>query len=250
MTTFGKTLAFLTLVLSLGMATWAWALWANRIDWGKGTPEQVGEFARYDAELTTLMAGEPPAEAAWRGAAAEVRAEEARLAAARDFYRVQLEHLLTRASAADPARRVVLADQDDPAHGLKKGQVAVDPRTGLPRMEPVKEVTREGEVPLQSLASYDAELERLREERLALEGRHKKQIDEAVALTNQLTGPKGLVQRLIDERRKQTDLKDELETVYQQVVNNTVEGELVTKRAATLRRRVEELKHTGVASRD
>lgn len=250
MTMFGKTLVLLNLAFSLFLASWAFALWTNRIDWSdaKGTADQIaGRFAQNKAILDGggqgggLYNALGPAESSWRLGRTEALAVEARRLADRAFYLAEIEHLENKAVAADPARQVSFAAKDDEANNVRRGQVVIDPRTRLPVMEQVKD--------LQSLAFYDKELEQRLAQRAAADAKHKEQIDEAVKLTEQLIGPKGLQQRLVDERHKYEDVIDELKVVYPLVVNTKVESELILKRRAALRKRIDELKGVGVAAR-
>jgi hypothetical protein len=236
------------------MAAWAWGLYANRINWGDpaGPAEAAGEYTLGKAQLDAAWEDERPAEAAWRAGRAAVQADASRLARARAFYVSEVAHLLDKASAADPARRVAFADQDNPAEGLKKGEIRVDARTGLPLMVPDKLREKDGsETPVQSLAFYAAELQKKTEQRVELEDKHQQQIKEAIALSNQLNGvppAKGLLQRLADERRKRADVEAEIKVVYPALVNTLVEDEFVAKRQLALERRLDELKRIGVAS--
>jgi hypothetical protein len=253
MTTFGKVLVALNLVLSLAMASWAWALWSDRIDWSntRGTAEQAeGAFKEREDRLATLWEDERPAEARWRAGRAAVRTEEARIDEGPPFFRAELAHLTDKASAQQPAREVVHAEQDDERLGVRKGQVLPDPKNkGLPTMAPAKDAAGAA-LALQSLKYYDDVLKQKLEERQALNTKHQEQIAEAIRLTDQLTGPRGLFQRLADERRKRTGVVDELKQVYPMLVNSQVEAELVQKRHKALQRRLDELKGTGVAARD
>jgi hypothetical protein len=253
MTRLGKILVGLNLVLSLAMASWAWALWSNRIDWSntRGAAEQAGgQFKEREDQLAALWENERPAEAHWRAERAAVRTAEAHIDAGPPFYLAEIDHLMDKASAAKPARQVVFADQDDPRLGVKKGQVAPDPgNKSLPKMEQAKGAAG-GQLQLQSLRYYDEQLKNKLDERQALLTKHQEQIAEATRLTDQLTGPRGLFQRLADERRKRVGIDDELKQVYPLLVNSQVEAELVLKRQKALEQRLGELRGTGVAARD
>ncbi len=156
---------------------------------------------------------------------------------------------MERASAAEPARQVVYAEQDDERLGIKQGQVQPDPKTGLPTMVQAKDANG-NPLQLQSLKYYDNVLKQKLDERQALQSKHQEQIAEATRLTDRLNGPRGLVQRVIDERRKLLGLEDEIKQVYPMLVNSEVEAELVLKRQKALQRRLDELRGTGVAARD
>jgi hypothetical protein len=145
---------------------------------------------------------------------------------------------------------VVHAEQDDERQNVKKGQVLTDPRKqNLPTMAQAKDPSG-APLQLQSLKYYDDVLKQKLEERQALQTKHQEQIAEATRLADQLNGPRGLLQRLADERRKRAGIVDELKQVYPMLVNNLVDAERVLKRQKALERRLDELKGTGVAVRD
>jgi hypothetical protein len=248
MTVLGKLLVLVNVFISVFLATWAFGVWTNRIDWSnaKGGPDKVaGEFARRDALLTTLYAAVPPAEAAWQAERSELFDQEHRRAEDRAWYQAQLDHLRGKATAADPARTLVYADQDDEQRGLKKGQLALDPKTGRPLLVAAKD--RAGN-PLVSLAAYDAAEQSVLATIEGVQAKYEEQIKQATALTESLIGPKGLQQRLADEKKKRADVVAEEKLVRPLLINSVVESDLVLKRHRALLQRIDELKRVGVAA--
>jgi hypothetical protein len=249
MTALGKLLVLFNLAFSLLLAAWAFGVYSNRIDFSdkKATADQTaGEFQKRDEELKDLYPRVAPAEYAWRTARADIQAQEARRLDDRAWYLAELAHVRTKATPADPVRIVVYADQDDPKLGVRKGQVALDPTTQRPRMAPA---VRDGKgVP--SLAAFDAEEKRTLDSLEAVQNKFEAQVKEATALTERMIGPKGLIQRLIDERQKRDDVVAEQKLVKPLLINGVVDGELIVKRHRALQKRVDELKGTGVAARE
>jgi hypothetical protein len=258
MTLLGKILVFVNLALSLCMATWAYAVWSNRIDFSntKATGDQAaGEFARHATEIEGLWDGVPPAELAWRSARAELVQRESRRLADRGWYQDELNHLRNKAAAADPCRTIKYADKNDEATGTRKGEILLDPTTGRPVLEPAKD--RFGK-PLLSLAAYLAEEQKLLASLAVVQNKHASQIKEATELAERLAGTeenrekgipgrKGLQDRLRDEQRKRKDVVAEEELIRPLLINSAVESELILKRKKALESRIGELKGAGVA---
>jgi hypothetical protein len=250
MTAFGKLLVFLNLAFSFFLMSWAMAVYTNRIDFSntKGTGEQAaGEFFKRAAVVENLWEGVRPAQVNWRNARAAIADKDAHQVTEWAFYHVEIDHNRSKAVAANPVRWVVFAEADDDRLGIKKGQVALDPKTLLPLMAPAKD--RNGN-PMPALAFLNIDLEKTMASIDQVQEKHEKQIKEAIALTEQLIGPKGLQQRLIDEKQKRKDVLDEEKLVRPLLINTVVESELILKRHNQLVRRIDELKRIGVAARD
>src|SRR5262249_7998894 len=115
MTAFGKILVFVTVALSLAMATWAFAVWSNRIDFSntRARGEQAaGEYEQRAAAIAQLWEAVPPAELAWRTARRELADREERRLTDRVWYQAELDHLRNKATADNPGRLIVYADKD------------------------------------------------------------------------------------------------------------------------------------------
>jgi hypothetical protein len=265
MTLFGKILVFFNLAFGLLLAGWAFNLYANGIDWTdrKEGNTPVGEFAIHEAQLDELWKGVPPAQADWRRNRDALQKAEASLAADRVWYDKEMWHVFAGPTKDDPVGQIVvaakdvLAAQDDPRSGVKKGdilvrkgQVLLDDK-GYPQLAPLKD--RAGK-PLESLAEYN---EKDRKVLLDLEGvmkKHEEQIAEANKLTDRIIGDKdkgvrGLQKRIEDERAKDADVVAEQKLIRPLLINTVVESELIFKRKTQLERRIEELKKFKVAGR-
>jgi hypothetical protein len=251
MTVFGKILVFCNLVLSLLLMMWALGVWTNRIDFSNSKPPAVevgGEYTKRAEVLKDLWEGVRPAQGNWRGARKAVADQETLQAAAWKWYHDEIDHNAMKAKPPnDPCRMVVFANQADPATGRGKGLIAVDPRTGLPVMAPAKDRNGKDLICLDLLnQQFDGVLKELG----TVQDRHLAQIEEAKKLTDQLIGPKGLQQRLIDEKQKRADVLAEEKLVTPLLVNTYVESELIAKRHKQLDLRKKELEKIGVAARD
>ncbi len=267
MTVFGKLLVFFNLAFSLLLMIWALAVWTNRIDFSntKATGDQVaGEWTKRDEVLKGLWEGVRPAEVTWRAGRDAVAAQETQQAAEWAWYHAELNHarVVTVADRDDavfdvkkgqayPVRVVRYAERDDDKLGVRKGLVDLDPKTKLPLMAVAKD--RAGK-DLQPLAFYDAELAKILGMLVEVQDKHLTQIKEAKDLTDQITGveggPKGLQQRVREEKQKREDLLAEEKLVTPQLINAFVESELIEKRHRQLEARKKELEKVGVAVRD
>jgi hypothetical protein len=252
MTRFGKALVFINLAFSLLLATWAFSLYANGIDWSnrkaKGD-ELPGEFTIKEDQLKDLWQGLPPAQSSWLSARQQLRTEEARLVADRKWYDEEMNHLFVTANAANPVGEITVAAKDDDKAGIRKGQIQLD-ANGLPQL--VALTDRSGK-PLQSLAVYNNEDEKVLQSLAAVRQKHEEQINEAKKLTDEITGdPKngvrGLWQRILDEKAKNADVVAEQKLLEPLLINTVVDSQLIFKRRTQLDRRIKELKNIGVAS--
>jgi hypothetical protein len=234
MTKLGKTLLYLNLVFSLMMAFMAYGLYHNRIDWSnnKGKePQFEGELVRRAAQVSDLSKGFPPAESAWRDASEGLAAQEKVRKDDEVWYYKEMEHLRDGAKETDPARTVEF-----------KNNVPVLDAKNLPKMVPTKD--RFGN-PLRSMTKYAKDIDTtLNEIALALT-KYDALVKEDASLTQKIVGPKGLQQRLVDERVKQTNLELEQKSVAPLLVNSVVESELILKRTKALEERIKELKKAG-----
>jgi hypothetical protein len=256
MTKTGKILVVLNLALSVCMASWAFGVWSNRIDFSdtKATAEQPGgEFAQRAVQIDALWATVPPAEQAWKTARADLLERESRRLADRGWFEDELSHIRTKADPKDrdhPCRTVKYAAANDDPPGARKGEVVLDPATDRPALENAND--RAGNR-LWSLRYYAEKEQGILRDMEAAQKDHEKQIKEAVALTERIVGTKeptktkGLQQRLLDERKKRDDVVAEEELIQPQLINAVVESELILKRRKALELRIEELNKIGVA---
>jgi hypothetical protein len=254
MTKLGKALVLFNLAVSLLLASWAFSLYANGIDWsdrkGKTPGEAGGEYAKYEAQLDELWKGIPPAQANWLDERQKVLNEEARLAGERTWYDAEMKHLYFTANAANPIGEIALAAKDDDKNNIKKGQILLDDK-GHPQLVPLRDSAGN---PLLALAAYikkDDDVLRSLEE---VNKKHQAQIEEANRLTDLIigddkTGRRGLYRRYLDEKAKDEDVLAEQKLVRPQLINTVVEAELILKRKNQLEKRIEELKKIHVASK-
>jgi len=236
MSLLGKILVFVNLGLSFLMAGWALSVYVNRVDFSntpakEGQPpgEMLGRKARVE-ELSKAL-GAPLT--AWRVGRASVLYQEGRRGPDRLWYADQLEHLRS-ADAEAPIRTAT----------IESGLPVLD-ATGRPKLSDVKDPFGK---PLRSLAAYNQAEEMSRQEIDSVLGDYKKQIEEDKRLTQLMLGPKGLQQRLADEKAKREGVVEEQQVTRPLLINTVVESGLILKRRKQLEARIEELKKVGVAA--
>jgi hypothetical protein len=238
MTFFGKILVLVNVGFSFLLAGWAVAVYVNRVDWtdtpAKGD-QPPGQLVALKDQLAALTKAQGPAQTAWRQGRLSLAAQEGRFGADRLWYAAQLEHLRSGNTAAQPIQALVYVN------GIPANDRA-DPER--PQMAPVTD--RFGK-PLLSLGAYLLREEAARRELDTVLAQYRQQIEEDQRLTRLLIGPKGLQQRLINERAKREAVAAELELIRPQLVNTAVESELVFQRRRQLQEWVKELEKQGVA---
>jgi hypothetical protein len=265
MTMFGKIMVFVNLALSLLMATWAFGVWSNRIDFSdaKGTtPEQAeGEFRKREKEIDSLGKSLTVDLSGLKSVRDILVKGEDKRREARGWYHNELERM--QKAGPGPVKTVVYADKDeavDTTEGkveISKGQVLLD-KDSHPLLVDAKDAAGK---PLKPLESLIAEESKVLSDLDSIQAKHEKQIQEAIQLTKELVGTpgdpgagtpavKGLHQRLIDERKKLADVTAEEEVIRPLLINAVVDSELVLKRQRALEGRIKELKGTAVTARD
>jgi hypothetical protein len=241
MTNLGKTLVCIHTGFSLLLCAWALAVYSNRIDWSDRAAQgerPAGVLAGKIKEVKDLMDSLTPAEMALRTGRAQLAAKEALRAQDQVWYLTEMNHLRSGATANNPARAIVFLNND--------GRVDPNPANAdRPKMVPAND--RFGK-PLRSLVSYNQEEETVQKELEAVLVRYESLIKEDQALTDRLIGPKGLQQRLVDEKVKREDVVREQEMVRPHLINNVVDSELILKRQKALLDRIKELEKVGVAT--
>ncbi|HTU93425.1 MAG TPA: hypothetical protein VMF69_25320 [Gemmataceae bacterium] len=257
MTLFGKLLVLLNLALAMVLAAWSFNIYANGVDWTdrkdtKSTPPRMGQFAVRAAKLDELWKGVPPVQTDWLRERDQLAREEKRLADERVWYDKEIRYVLDGPAKGKGIREVDIASKDDPNTGAKKGQILLD-NQGYPQLVPIRDPNG-APLQLQSLVEYNRENEGLLKEISDQIEQHEKQIKEANALTDRITGDKtkgirGLQQRINDEQAKNDEVIAEIKLVEPQLINTLVEAQLVNKRHAQMTKRIEELKKIKVASK-
>lgn len=112
MTIVGKILVLINVGISLLMATWAMAVYTNRIDWSNTPPKEAegipaGELKKRQDEVARLWKEWAPADQSRSSARRTVADRESRRVGDRDFYAREMYHLWSGATKDDPARTVV-----------------------------------------------------------------------------------------------------------------------------------------------
>lgn len=257
MTLFGKILVLLNLALALTLAAWSFNIYSNGIDWtdkkdAKSTPPRMGQFAVRAAKLEEIGKGVSPVQTDWLRERDQLDRDEKLLSAERGWYDKEIRYVLDGPAKGKNILQVAVAAQDDEKTGVKKGQILLDDQ-GNPKLEPIRD-PQNNQLQLQSLAEYNRENDGILKEIADQIAQHQKQIEEANALTDKITGDKdkgirGLQQRINDEQAKNANVIAELKLVEPQFINTLVEAQLVVKRHEQMKRRIEELRKTKVASK-
>jgi hypothetical protein len=259
MTRAGQILVFVNLAFCALLAAWAVVNYVVRPQWGQANDAGKmvgGELKTISDELDTEIKGYAPAAAAWAQARDDVMAREAGLSAVqakreqfagrwadRLWYENELRLLRSTATDASPAHVV---DRDP------TGQLKLDPANyNRPKVSPATE--RDQKKPLRSLAYYDKQdgdvLAKTYDELLKLIGNPDSKnpdlkeglIQKDTKLTDRMNGPKGLKQRLEDERAKGKALDLELSLMEPVLVNAALGSQTIVDRDDELLRRIEQL---------
>jgi hypothetical protein len=262
MTWLGKILLLCNLALSLALGAWGLTLYANRVDWS----DQTGKDGRPNGELVErldqIKAGLkqiPLAGEKWEVARSKLSAMEngGKLVlkdkdqkdkeytvhgrrANEKWYHEELEALRLgeKGKLDQPVKVLVLDDQ----HRLTFADLDADPLTPRPKL-----VVNERNPKLRPVDWYNNELKVASDSLIEEEKRLTKAIKDDDALTDQLIGPKGLHQRLTNERAKRLKIMEEQDLVKLPLINTFVESELLLKRMRSLELRLEELQKARAA---
>lgn len=245
MTKFGKILVFANLTLSLIFATWAVAVFTQRVDFSEKKKDASderswGRVAKLKDELTQWngdgKAGRRPwAEARFLSGLRDLRGEEKRRKDYQDWYADQLAALVDGNAkgkpVADPVKRVSVV-----------GGVVEMEKTGLPKLLTIND---KGGQPLkprngltQQQADLDMQIKKVQDEIVAL----RKQADK---LTGEIEGKFRDLERAAQARQGSVEEQRYLERA---LYNVQVEGELLLDRQQELEARLRELKSTRAAS--
>lgn len=234
MTTLGKVLVFVNLVLSGVLLAWAVNLYTHRIDFtdkaaSGDKPAGALVAPKGRAENDLLKNSLPAALAAWNKSRAELLPLEARRTSDRVFYETVMNHLTTGATTTKPVPTLKF-DQ--------AGRVVLD-KNGYPDVATAA-LDRKGN-PLASFAYYAAEdAKTFAALDKALQD-YKAAIEQDSQLTDRMLGPQGLQQQMVDERNKRNDVIKEEEAVRPLLLNAAAEVESLGDRQRRLEARVGEL---------
>jgi hypothetical protein len=256
MTLLGKILVFINVALSFLMLAWAAALYTNRIDWSNNPAkgdQPAGLLKAREDRVKDANASVNLANTRWRealrGNEKDKRPGHEGLLAwekRRADDRVWYEEVVKAAGSGPDGKgekvgikRVAIKDGrpiPDPANSNRPMLVDAERRK-------IAEEPR-GE-PLYCYDWYVKELARLTTEIQNAEVEQQKLAKEEETLTEQVIGPKGLRQQIVDEQIKLARVIEELKDVEDRQTNSRVDTELLLQRRAQLERRIEELKKTG-----
>jgi hypothetical protein len=259
MTLLGKILVFVTVALSFLMLAWAAGLYTNRIDWSDTAAkadQPAGQLVARKQRVTEGMAAVNLANTRWREALSgndgkdkrPVRtgllAWEQRRKTDHDFYTAVLEAAIAGPDGKGGKEIIKRVETKD-------GQPQTD-AAGLPKLvDAERRKTAEdarGE-PLYCYNWYEKELARLTAEIEKAGAEQQKLAKEEETLTEQIIGPKGVRQRIVDEQVKLTRVEEELKDVESRQTNSRVDTELLLARRAQLERRIDEL-HKALKGQD
>lgn len=237
MTLLGKILVCVNLVFSLAMASFALALYTQRINWTNAppqtTPDQAaGELALLQDEIkrkwVALTHADDGSEKRLQVLTDRLRQREQLRPALQRWYAQEIKHAARKATDKDPVRALV----------FEEGKIPADPANPTrPKLQPAKD--RFGNN-LASLDYYNKETKRVydeinteRENLGKLIAEDKKQTERAIELR----------QLIEDEEDKRKSVERELRDFLRPtLVNVEVESELILRRRDALQERVEELK--------
>ncbi len=255
MTLLGKLLVFVNLVLSFLMLSWAAMLFTNRVDFSnkKATADQAaGQLAERETKVKDGVNAVNLANARWRESLygndgkdkrpvhVGLLTWEKRRLDAGVFYAAVL-----KAADVGPdgkGEQVVIKRV-----ATKDGRILPDPQNpAMPLLEEAQRRKTEGEArgaPLYCIQWYVKELDRLTAEVEKAQKEQQNLAKEEGALTDQIVGPKGVRQRIVDEQIKLDRVTEEAKDVESRQTNSLVETELLVVRRRQLERRIDELKN-------
>jgi hypothetical protein len=237
MTLIGKIFIYINLLASALLAVLGLMLYANYLDpSGEKSPGEenpVGLVGKQQKEIRLAVTGLPQARGTWRESRRVLLAREDQRRADEAWYAGELRHLLTGATQANPARRVVINNRNlpdlDPTNAFRPKMVPVNDRLGQP---------------LQALRFYDNTIKETLEKLQVTLAAYEKKIQEDIELTNKLAGTpemKGLQQRLTEERFKREGVVAEQLLVEPFWKVAVVDTQLLLQRRESIEERLAEL---------
>jgi hypothetical protein len=253
MTLLGKILVFLVTALSFVMLAWAFGLYTNRIDWSSNAAkadQPAGRLVARAKRVEEANAAVNLANARWREAlrgndgkdGRPVRvgllAWDKRRVDSRVFYDAVLKAAVSGPDGKGEKEVIKRVETKD-------GRPLPDPANpNLPKLVDAERRKVAEEAKGEQLFCYDwyvQELGRLTAEIEKASAEQQKLAKEEQALTEQIIGPKGVRQRIVDEQVKLARVQEELKDVASRQTNSRVDTELLLARRAQLERRIEEL---------
>jgi hypothetical protein len=255
MTSLGKLLVFVNLAFCVFLAAFSLAIYTNRVEWASADMK-TGEVIRLKQEVATVNAGYPAAAAKWlktreevlvretgKTAAGEKSKQFAGRSADRLWYEQQMRELrfLANKQGNRPAYMTVFDDMT--------GQAKLD-ANNFSRPLLTAALDRDGKTQLWSLDWYNKEdrkvIEELEQKMLAMLDHIKADIE----ATERMNGPKGLKQRLEDERVKGLQVAAEQELISPQILDVIARSGATKQRTEDLKKRIDELNRALAAEDD
>jgi hypothetical protein len=251
MTLAGKILVFANLLLSLGMAAWAIALYTQRVNWNdKPPPEAVqGELSKRNEQHIKPLTDEVKlAEKRFGEARAQLAALQAQRQKNLAWYQSHIDYITGEVKGG----QVVGATDQNPAQVpvLVGGQTAPDDRIpSLPKMEAAKDRTGAS---LRCYLAYVGDLYKTQDliaaesTRLAEVNKKAEENTKIIVGTEEMMGAKpvvkpGLRQLLENEQNKISRIEGEKERLKPLLVNSYAEIQFLAKRREQLERQVKGL---------
>jgi hypothetical protein len=245
MTTFGKVLIFLNLVLSIAGAGWAMALYTQRVNWTAkaGADSTPGKIQALADKIKQRLAALELSESRFDSAPAQLFYAENLRAIAQDTYSKQIASLNSGKQNIEEVK-------------VTNGVVVVDPKANwLPEFRKAKD--RQGaEMP--SIAAQLAAIHKTQDTIKQVMVDIGKAHEDNGQITALLIGDKGLRERVAQEHAKNGTIEGTL--ARRDVEKGTKDGELRTRtrdyeverallaeRNKQLEERIKELEKTGVA---
>jgi hypothetical protein len=238
MTLLGKILVCVNLVFSLMLASVAFGIYTQRINWTdtprEATPEKAaGELALRKARIDQAWKSLQLAEARQQTALGDLRLVEVLRPADQKWYASQLEQMQTLPADKGAIKVAVIQDGRLVPDDKNFGRPAL--RDGLDRFKR----------PLLSLDAYNRRIKETFDQVAKRREELNKLSEEDTALTQRVIGPKGLRQRLADEEDKRQRVETEIDDfVEPRLLTVEVESASLLRRRQELLKRIEELKRT------
>jgi len=248
-TKLGKILVFANLVLALCFLGIGIGVTTNRVDWpGTMKTGPAGEIkagiAQKSEEITKLQQAASQALGRWVPTLPELLKLEKDQPQKEKWYRDQLSILQTGKDTDGKAYQGRVRNLV-----YKGGELQKDPKTGLPLLEPMPPVPIELK-PISEMTTLLAQTQDAVKNEME---NVAKLMKEEGRLTLEINGkagdPKGLRDLLAEEIAVEKNIQDELEYLRPLRYNRQVEAALLLNRQLSLKKRLNELKNVGVASR-
>jgi hypothetical protein len=248
MTTIGKVLVYVTVLLSGLFLAFAVAVYSQRLPWFTYTPEGgekvVGIIDQAREEMARIIEARNLAEVRWAANANRLQALDRLVPQRRAFYANTLKAMTDGTDSAGMAVRI-------PVQQFPKDE----DRDGLADLKPTDVAVKINDADALALKAYAREIDARQADIKALQDEFVKLVDEEKKLTEKLNGytadgmmVKGLRQLLAEQEDFARRLRDEQDHLQPQLANRWAEAQLLLKRNALLEARKAELKKAATAT--